>query len=143
MRNSEPVAALPYPQARAPATRPSASTSASIAASSFFDDRVLPKCPAIPPLVRQNGQGLKKPRVRAGLFRIPIPPSGALPPGGMETLPDAAKTRLQHISFFCCRSDDGAARNPQAMALSDQKNPAEGAGLSGKHPGRKLPRSSY
>jgi hypothetical protein len=77
--------------------------------------RVLPKCPAIPPLVRHNGQGLKKPRVRAGPFHIPIPPSGALPPGGIETLPDAAKIRLQHISFFCCRSDDGAAGNPQAQ----------------------------
>jgi len=75
--------------------------------------------------VRQNGQGLKKPRVRAGLFRIPIPPSGALPPGGMETLPDAAKTRLQHISFFCCRGLMTAQPEIHKLWLSQiKKSPA-------------------
>ena len=39
-----------------------------------------------------RGTRMKKPRSDAGLFPIPIPPSGALPPGGTETLPDAAKT---------------------------------------------------
>jgi hypothetical protein len=37
---------------------------------------------------------MKKPRSDAGLFHIPIPPSGALPPGGIETFTGCGKNPI-------------------------------------------------
>jgi hypothetical protein len=43
---------------------------------------------------READARMKKPRSDAGLFHIPIPPSGALPPGGIETFTGCGKNPI-------------------------------------------------